>query len=238
MRIYRRPTFYIVVTGLVLLFGVMAIRHEPTYEGKTVSEWVWQYAWANQQGFHEPPTVAMQHIGPRAVPLLVTELQRQNLDQDGHSRKFHMWLATPDWIHRLIRWREPADLGDAYKLREAAAMTLGSLGAQARPAIPALQSAVKDSTPHVRLQAAYALWEIDHAFAAQVVPLLMELHNDPHNFKYDTTLYLGRIGVDARVAIPLIRETLNDPNPNIAANAKAALKTLEAADKKAQKSND
>jgi hypothetical protein len=223
------------IAAILLLVGASVVRRDPTYEGKTVSEWVWQYAWTNRQGLpHAPPTVAMQKIGSRAVPLLITELQRQNSDRDSHRLRLRAWLATPDWIRHLLRWREPPDLGDAYKLRESAAMTLGSLGTEARSAIPHLRAALRDPTPHVRLHAAYAMWQVDHSLASEVVPVLMQLHNDPHNLKYYTSLYFGSIGAEASAAVPLLRETLSDPNDNIREAAKSSLQRIELAEAKGQ----
>jgi hypothetical protein len=235
-----RRTIYIVVAIMVILAAlvvVLAALREPEYQGKTVREWVWDYALTNRQGFHEPPTTAMQYVGPRAVPLLVTELQRQNSDLDKHRLKFRLWFAAPDWISQKMQWREPPFLGDAYMLRESAAIILGSLGTQARPAIPSLRAALGDPTPHVRLQAAYTLWQIDHSLAAEVVPILMELHTNQYNFKYYICLYFGSIGEDARAAVPLVREALNDSNPNIRRNAERALKRLEPAETRGQDAN-
>jgi hypothetical protein len=199
---------------------------EPTYQGKTVRELVWDYAKTNQQGFHPPPTVPIQQMGPRAVPLLVTELKRQN--PATHKLQFRVWGAAPAWVRE--RMRNPYDVADAYIVRESAAITLGSLGSEARTAIPDLRVALSDSTPHVRLHAAFAIWQIDHALATEVVPILMELHTNAHNFKYYTALYFGRIGPDARAAIPLLQEALSDSNPNIRANAKRALRQVALGD--------
>ena len=227
---------YFTIAAFVLAAGslVVVVQREPRREGKTVRQWMWEYARTNRRGIHEPPTTVMQQMGPRAIPLLVRELQRQNTGTGKLEQQYY--YKAPEWVRKRVR--DPWDVPDAYRIREAAAMTLGRLGAQARPAIPALQSALKDPIPHVRLQAAYALWQIDHAFGSQVVPLLMELHTNSNNFKYYTTLYLGCMGADARAAIPLIRATLNDSNPNTAANARAALKKLELGGNNAQNLKD
>src|SRR5262249_43086857 len=144
--------------------------------------------------------------------------------------KFRLWFAAPGWIRQKMQWREPPFLGDAYKVRESAAIILGSLGAHARPAVPNLRTALGDQTPHVRLHAAFALWQIDHSLAGQVVPILMELHTNEHHFTYFTCLYFGEIGTDAKAAIPLVRASLNDSNPNISEKARWALKKLEPTD--------
>jgi hypothetical protein len=217
---------YFGIAAVLVVAGALAIaiRSDPRQDGKTVREWMWEYAKANRQGDHAPTTAAMQKRGSRAVPLLVRELQRQ--ESVVHRLQLRYYHKLPQWMRK--RMHDPYDVADAYRIREAAARTLGTLGAQARPAIPALQAALKDATPHVQLQAAYALWQIDHSMAGQVVPILMELHTNQYDFKYYTCLYFGEIGQDAKAAIPLVRSSLDHPNPNIRANARRALKKLEA----------
>ena len=234
-----RPVYIVaaIIMVLIVFVAVCTGLRKPEYQGKTVREWVWDYALTNRQGSHDPPSAAMQYIGPRAVPLLITELQRQNSGLDTHTLKFRLWFKTPDWIRQKMQWREPPFLGDASQVRESAAIILGSLGARARSAIPSLRAALDDSTPHVRLQAAYALWQIDHSLAGEVVPILMQLHTNQYNFTYFTCLYFGEIGKDANVAIPLVRACLNDSNPNISANARLALKKLEHMDAKGNDAN-
>jgi len=237
MRIHARQVFYVVFAVVLVILAVVAMRPEPSYEGKTVREWVWQYAKTNRQGFHEPPTVAMKQMGQRAVPLLITELQRQN--PATHKLRFRMWNASSNWMRTWVhrRMRDPYDVPDAYMIRESAAITLGSLGGEARSAIPNLRVALGDSTPHVRLKAAYAMWQIDHTLASEVVPILVGLHTNSYNFKYYTSLYFGSIGLDAKAAVPLLRETLTDDNPNTRENAKTALQKLELAERKEQNAN-
>src|SRR5436190_16724822 len=95
-----RRAIYVVAAIMMLvaaLVAVLVVLPEPEYQGKTVREWVWDYALTNRQGFHYPPTAEMQHIGPRAVPLLITELQRQNSDPYTHTVTFRTWFAASDW---------------------------------------------------------------------------------------------------------------------------------------------
>jgi HEAT repeat protein len=226
---------YFTIAASVLAAGslVVVVQREPRPEGKTVRKWMWEYAKANRQGVHEPPASVMQQMGPRAIPILIKELQRQNTTM--HKLALRYYYKVPNWMRR--RMRDPYDVPDAYMIREAAAMTLGGLGPLAQPAIPTLQSALKDSTPHVRLRAAYALWEIDHALATEVVPILMELHTNAYNFKYSTSRYFGCIGLDAKAAVPLLRETLTDSNPNIRENAKTALQKIELAERTERNAN-
>jgi HEAT repeat protein len=224
----RGQAIYVISAAIVLLVVMIAVRREPTYQGKRVREWVWDYTKSNRDVF-QPPTVPMRQIGPRAVPLLVTELKRQN--PITHKLRFRVWNTGPAWLRARMR-DSYDDVRDAYLLRESAAITLGGLGAEARSAIPDLRGALRDSTPHVQLRAAYAMWQIDHSLATEVVPILMELHTNAYEFKYYTTFYFGSIGPEARAAIPLLQEALNDPNPNVQGNARRALRKVEVADSK------
>src|SRR6266699_4665611 len=109
----RSEVTYAIGAVIVLLVVMLAVRREPTYQGKTVRELVWDYAKTKRQGFHPPPTVSMRQIGPRAVPLLVTELKRQN--PVTHKLQFRVWGAAPAWVRE--RMLDPYDVADAYMIR-------------------------------------------------------------------------------------------------------------------------
>ena len=221
--IAKRPTIWIVVAVMVLLVALIASRRDPSNQNKTVRQLIWEYAKIDQQGFNLPPTAEVKEFGPRAVPLLVTELKRQN--PRTHRLQFWAWNKGPEWVRN--RMQDPYEVADAFMIRQSAAKTLGSLGPEAKGSLPDLRIALKDEIPHVKLHAAYAMWQIDHTLADEVVPMLLELHTNTYNFKYFTSLYLGSMGEDAKVAIPLLREMLNDSHSNIRWRAKEALEKLE-----------
>src|SRR4051812_45650123 len=73
----RKPRVYLILVGLLLAGGVVALvfdrAREPEYGGKKLSEWV-----TSLEAFHrsddpvrKEAEEAIRHIGPRAVPYLV-----------------------------------------------------------------------------------------------------------------------------------------------------------------------
>jgi HEAT repeat protein len=112
-------------------------------------------------------------------------------------------------------------------LRSAAAFSLGSLEADARPAMPSLKQAVKDPDPDVRLYAAQTLWALDHKTIDQVLPVFREALTSS-NVRHQTTAVevLARIGPEARSTVPLLRELLKSDEAELRALAAFALASI------------
>jgi HEAT repeat protein len=111
-------------------------------------------------------------------------------------------LSAASVIAPLVRIAGRAD----SPARAAAAATLGRLGGEAKPAVPALVSALEDPRAEVRGRAAWALGEIG-AEARQAVAGLAALARDPE-VGWQAIDALGKIGPDARAALPALREAL------------------------------
>ena len=104
-----------------------------------------------------------------AVPLLINELQGTN---------------SPDAFSTTLQ----------RVVREEAAETLGVIGADARPAIPALVSALKDPEERVRANAVTALVRIEPA-NPQALPGLIEAMRDPSSrVRYVANAALLKVG--------------------------------------------
>jgi HEAT repeat protein len=94
-------------------------------------------------------------------------------------------------------------------MRFHAAVALGNLGRNARPAVPALiYTALWDEDPAVRVEAAVSLWKVERN-PPLVIPVLIEA------FAADNELIcwmavdaLGQIGPEAREAVPALRRAL------------------------------
>src|SRR5207247_1760360 len=159
---FHRRVLYLLGPVVLALMGVLLWRQQPTYGGKTVREWVWQCARTNRHEFRELPTEAIKQMGQSAIPLLAAELRRESTSPDTWIR---IWRAAPKWAQQRASQRirrriialhdEPAP----YEIRETAARTFGALGPQGRAALPELRAALGDSVAHVRLRAAYAMWQ-------------------------------------------------------------------------------
>src|SRR5262249_12159427 len=95
--------------------------------------------------------------------------------------------------------------------RPSALLALGRIGPGAKAAAPALAEAWKDASSVIRVRAAEALWQVDPG-NKEVLPVLIE------GLKERTTCVsaaaaLGRMGVAARPAVPILAERLADKDP-------------------------
>jgi HEAT repeat protein len=91
-----------------------------------------------------------------------------------------------------------------------AAVALGNLGRNARPAVPTLiHTALWDADPAVRVEAAVALWKIERS-GPLVIPVLTEaLEADNEMICWMAADALGQIGPEAREAVPALRQALH-----------------------------
>ncbi|HLJ11118.1 MAG TPA: HEAT repeat domain-containing protein [Planctomycetaceae bacterium] len=97
----------------------------------------------------------------------------------------------------------------ASSVRQMASIRLGLIGAQARAAASAIRDcANNDHDPIVRVQAANALWSIEHN-AAEVLPVLVDLLGIEQTRVGVAAVYiLGRIEQDAATALSSLHEAL------------------------------
>ena len=91
-------------------------------------------------------------------------------------------------------------------VRGKAAQVLGSIGPEAAPAVPALSEALHDPDRDVRCRAARPWVTLAPRRAA--VPSLIEALKDEEPVRLDAIRALGRIGPDARPALPALLDVL------------------------------
>jgi hypothetical protein len=111
----------------------------------------------------------------------------------------------------LSYWTGALKDPDPEKRREAA-FTLGRIGHEAGPAVPALAEALKDDSPRVRFNAAFALFKIGPAARDAVPALIVALKDDESLVRMDAALALSSIGPDARSAVPALLEAMQQEN--------------------------
>ncbi len=110
-------------------------------------------------------------------------------------------LGAPP-IERLLK-NFLKDGGDTYYLER--------LGPRAKPAVPGLRSALKDSRAQVRIYAAVALARIDPSVGDAIPVLINALDHPLDNIDYDGVLSaLGRLGPTAKAAIPALKRLLGE----------------------------
>ena len=95
--------------------------------------------------------------------------------------------------------------------RAAVAQTLWLIGADARPAVPALRQALKDPDPRVRLYAAQSLWAVNRRAEEVLDVLIALLHTEGDAGLRRAACYaIGSMGADARKAVPSLKQALKD----------------------------
>jgi HEAT repeat protein len=152
----------------------------------------------------------------RLMPVLRAALQETALHDDDASVRTHAAQALlqvgpePD--------SEVAGLTDSLQnelavIRFHAAVALGDSGRDARAAVPGLtHTALWDDDPAVRVEAAAALWKIDHGKGPLVVGALSKaLADDNELICWMAADCLGQIGPKAREAVPALRQALRRP---------------------------
>jgi HEAT repeat protein len=123
--------------------------------------------------------------------------------------------------------------------RQKAARTLSGIGEAAVEAVAALSQALHDGDSDVRLSAAKALWSISKE-PAEVVPALAGLlggkwspaaraGDSRRRFLQEVIESLGRIGPQARAAIPSLLEKARDENRHVLESAIRALRQIDPA---------
>ena len=148
----------------------------------------------------------------RVLPVLRAALKEIAVNDDDDAVRDHA-------AHNLLQvGPEPdTDLGgfiDALQnpleiLRFHAAISVGHLGREGLPAVPALvRTAMWDEDPAVRVAAAVALWKIDRRAPAVVLVLTNALADDNEIVCWMAADALGQMGPDAREAVPAIRQAM------------------------------
>ena len=90
-----------------------------------------------------------------------------------------------------------------------AAITLGDLGSDGRPAVASLiHVSLWDADPAVRVEAATALWKIDRKLPLVLHVLIKGLDDANELICWIAAERLGQLGAAAREAIPALRQAL------------------------------
>ena len=191
----------------------------PVYRGKSVKAWSLRLYWSDPD--KGEATAALHALGPKAVPRLTKLLQTR--DSDFHKRLWALLQKLPPRARSIVlRHVNPPN---ATVVRMAAARSLGTIGPEARGAVPALIGALRDPEAGVRWEAAAALGRI----GKDSVPALIEaLWDRDVRVRHAATYALGAVGPGASAAIPALIHRLKDRDAGVRASAASSLSGIGA----------
>jgi HEAT repeat protein len=139
----------------------------------------------------------------------------------GCSRKqevVYQGKPLSEWIEMLEGTNPTAKLS--------AVNAVGKIGPEAKEAIPALIEMIRQTRNHDRK----TLLGCNHALLAmgkEIVPYMISLlKDDEWEMRRGAAWILGKVGPDAKAAVPALTEALKDPNPAVQKKAAEALQKI------------
>jgi hypothetical protein len=133
---------------------------------------------------------------------------------------------TYDWLPErapILKRNERVPYNGEDRPKLVLVLALAKLGESAKVALPALARTLKDKDRSLRVQAALALWAIDHQASANVVALMDVLQTGNDKAVPEACDALGQIGPAAGQAILELEHSLADKTPETRLAAAAAL---------------
>jgi HEAT repeat protein len=158
---------------------------------------------------------------PHALPLIKLAIH----DPDKGVRRFSIQM-----IPNLGQTQEVFDiLTEAIKdkeldVRVAAAYSLPSLGPKSLPLLEQGLKSAKES--QMRQAILQGLVNYNHRSKAMVAPLIECLKDTQPQVRWQAAQVLGNIGADARDALPMLKELVNDTNITVRQQAQAAINRI------------
>jgi HEAT repeat protein len=248
------------IIGAVLALAILAAlsififqSREPSYEGKSLSNWLqdWDNSFGSPGLAFPSDRVAtaenaIRQMGSRSVPHLRKMLRTRDT---AIRQKVVVFCLDRPWIP--IHFRPPAyrlqvrglfgirTLGPTAKaavpelvtllhsgewtVRAWAAGDLGKIGPEASAAVPDLVADLGDKDEHVRAAACGALVSIG-ASKAVMLPALMPCLSDTNDAVFSTALEAAsRIGVEVSTVVPSLTGQLSQADPRVRYEAAMAL---------------
>jgi len=192
---------------------------EPSYEGKSLSEWIARAGLAPDDVEVTNAVVTVTHIGTNAIPCLL------------HWIRFE----TPRWYRNLDNFVPDPILGRIgnslvfhYAKSEAAVMAFSILQTNAAAAIPELTRLMNDTNkPMAAKQAARALASLGKDALPHLLQALTNATPDQLDYLLPAIGSMSYLGTNAAPAIPLIVQIANRTNSNVFGSAIDALGRLK-----------
>ncbi len=216
----RRLFLGILAVALFLaLILVLSRPKEPSYNGRSLSQWVEGLGYTYFYGAPLDPEApdAIRQIGAQAVPHLL------------------QWIAyePPPWRLRLaqfcrttrgIKWAAPTMEGARQKNRALwAGLALECVGPEGRKAIPALVRIFSETNAACAYRAAYSL---GHLGGDALSPLIAALTNQDPVLRWRAVLGIRYSGSDCVPALPALIQRLVDRDPKVRGESAVVLEFL------------
>jgi hypothetical protein len=214
--------FLIVLLALGLMWiGQRVI--EPTYQGRTLTEWLLVYS--RDPGMANEASAAVRRIGPAALPWLVSWVDHQGVtDWEARFRKWTMRLPKTWQTNSIVQ-----TLCGSQAFTHELIVNRGFLilGTNANPVVPALTKLMK-GPPHIREKAMYALSYIGEQ---GLPPLAAVLENPKAENRDAAAAWIGtmhNLGTNEAAAVRALARCLNDSQWDVARASALSLGKLKA----------
>jgi len=214
----RRLILILVAVAVLVVFAVIVSfsPSEPRFNGRPLRSWVDELG-SNDAQDRSNATEAIRHIGTNGLPCLLEWIRYE----------------PPDWKLQLHRaaGRLPNGLEadwmkqdqDALRLF-AAAEAIAKLGPEAKTAVPELTRLMTD--PKAGFSAIWATYSLAHLGPEGLHPLMTVLTNHQMPIHKEVLINMPFLGTNARPAVPLLIQCLNDKDEFAAHLAALALGRL------------
>jgi HEAT repeat protein len=209
-RIAAKKSVWVVVVPLslgILFFFTMRER-EPIVRGHSLTFWLDRYHdYASHFGSHgeyasngAEAESAVRELGTNAIPYLLMMLQTRD-------------NKPTEKLENLLRSLRLSPNHPSGIRIEEALLGFDILGAQARPAVPALVQLVQQAQNlRSKCAAVYALGRIGPSASEAVPYLLLASSNSDFSLRFSTVSALGDIRSQGNIVIPALKERLLDTN--------------------------
>ncbi len=219
MKRWRRIFLLLIGCGVLAVLVLMIIGgdREPEYDGKTLSEWLWEHSRGQHTAEAEK---AVNQIGTRALPWLVSwtgyEYPAWKIELD--RRIFKMPEPLRGVARRLVRRNRGLQLLGLEGFR--------ILRSRASPAVPELARLMTNWTRVVASAGAAA--GLASIGEAGLPPLVDALTNaaTPSPWRCRTAMLIGFMGTNASAAVPVLVRCMKDREEAVAEGAADALGAL------------
>lgn len=223
---------FILLVATVLLGGVFfaffSRPHEPSYQGKNLSEWVEKCATAStmsQPRENEVAADAIRHIGTNAIPFLMEWIQY--VQPLGKNKRLKALNKALHWLHLNLGSENDWTIIDKeFQRAQGTIIAIAALGADAKVAVPELNRLL--NLPETNQGAGRAARSLANMGNLGLPPLVAALTNANPEVSQRAALQLESLGTNAQPIIPILIQTLRDKDLIMVFGAFRSLRKINA----------